>query len=64
LRRGLNANKQWGVDISALQEGLSAFNLIDVNLTKADYFYRVCVKNSQSGEELCSDPGAENYGNY
>jgi len=50
------------VDISALGMGLDAFTLIDVNLTAANYFYRVCVKNANN-DIACSDPAAENYGN-
>jgi len=55
------------VDISALGTNPTKFQLLDLNLTVADYFYRVCVKQTNDscavpGTCVCTDPGGENKG--
>jgi hypothetical protein len=55
------------VDISDLGNQPTKFKLLDLNVTQADYFYRVCVKESDDkcdvlGTCVCTDPGAENKG--
>jgi hypothetical protein len=55
------------VDISALGNNINKFQLLDLNLTEADYFYRVCVKNTNDTCDegvncVCTDPGGVNTG--
>ena len=56
------------VDIAGLDEGLSQFRLLDLNLIEADYFYRVqvCEKKNDTDASsptcLWTDPGGQNKG--
>jgi len=57
------------VDISALESKPRKFNLVDLNLTVADYFYQVCVKQTDEscdvpGTCVCTDPGGVNKGRF
>jgi hypothetical protein len=55
-----NPGSNGKVDISALANNLQQFRLLDLNLSVADYFYRVCVTNGK--EIACTDPGGQNKG--
>jgi hypothetical protein len=55
------------VDISDLGNKPTKFKLLDLNVTKADYFYQVCVKQTDYKCDVpdncvCTDPGGQNKG--
>jgi hypothetical protein len=55
------------VDVSVPGKKITQFKLLDLNVTKADYFYQVCVKNTDTecnvpDNCVCTDPGGQNKG--
>lgn len=55
------------VNVSALGTNPKKFQLLDLNLTEANYFYRICAKQTNDGCDVpgtcvCTDPGGVNNG--